>query len=82
MIYTNLHGQTKSEKQNAMGPSIVDPRSGEILESDIIWWHNLMKGLHSWIRVQTGPIDKNARANKISDKLMGEAIRFVSSSMY
>ncbi|GAA4236884.1 zinc-dependent metalloprotease [Postechiella marina] len=68
-----------SEKQNAMGPSIVDPRSGEILESDIIWWHNLMKGLHSWIRVQTGPIDAKARANKFSDAHMGEAIRFVSS---
>ncbi len=68
-----------SETQNAMGPSVVDPRSGEILESDIIWWHNLMKGLHSWMRVQTGPIDKNARANKFSDEHMGEAIRFVSS---
>lgn len=68
-----------SEKQNAMGPSIVDPRSGEILESDILWWHNLMKGLHAWIRVQTGPIDVKARANKFSDEHMGEAIRFVSS---
>ncbi|WP_434037200.1 zinc-dependent metalloprotease [Formosa sp. 4Alg 33] len=68
-----------SEKQNAMGPSVVDPRSGEILESDIIWWHNLMKGLHSWIRVQTGPIDPKARGNKFSDEHMGEAIRFVSS---
>ncbi|WP_370456750.1 zinc-dependent metalloprotease [Wenyingzhuangia marina] len=68
-----------SEKQNAMGPSIVDPRSGQILESDIVWWHNLMKGLHSWIRVQTGPIDPKARANKFSDEHMGEAIRFVSS---
>ncbi|GAL64178.1 hypothetical protein JCM19300_2331 [Algibacter lectus] len=68
-----------SEKQNAMGPSVVDPRSGEILESDIIWWHNLMKGLHSWIRVQTGPIDPKARANTFSNEHMGEAIRFVSS---
>jgi hypothetical protein len=68
-----------SEKQNAMGPSVVDPRSGQILESDIIWWHNLMKGLHSWIRVQTGPIDPKARPNKFSEQHMGEAIRFVSS---
>ncbi|WP_218599268.1 zinc-dependent metalloprotease [Polaribacter sp. NJDZ03] len=68
-----------SEKQNAMGPAIVDPRSGEILESDIIWWHNLMKGLHSWIRVQTGPIDAKARPNKFTNQHMGEAIRFVSS---
>ncbi len=68
-----------SEKQNAMGPSVVDPRSGEILEADIIWWHNLMKGLHSWLRVQTGVIDKKSRGNKFSDNHMGEAIRFVSS---
>ena len=68
-----------SENQNAMGPSVVDPRSGQILESDIIWWHNLMKGLHSWLQVQTGPIDPAARANTISTELMGEAIRFASS---
>ena len=68
-----------SEQQNAMGPSVVDPRSGQILESDILWWHNLMKALHSWIRVQTGPIDPKARANKLTDEHMGEAIRFASS---
>ena len=68
-----------SEKQNAMGPSIVDPRSGEVLEADIIWWHNLMKGLHTWLRVQTGPINKEARSNRFSDEFMGESIRFVSS---
>lgn len=68
-----------SERQNAMGPSVVDPRSGQILESDIIWWHNLMKGLHSWIRVQTGVIDPRARKNTFSNEHMGQAIRFVSS---
>ncbi|WP_064965554.1 zinc-dependent metalloprotease [Tenacibaculum ovolyticum] len=68
-----------SEKQNAMGPSVIDPRSGEILEADIIWWHNLMKGLHQWIRVQTGPINPKARANTFSDEIMGASIRFVSS---
>lgn len=68
-----------SAKQNAMGPSVVDPRSGEILEADIIWWHNLLQGLHSWIRVQTAAIDPKARSNKFSDEHMGEAVRFVSS---
>lgn len=68
-----------SPKSNAMGPSVVDPRSGEILEADIIWWHNVMTSLQSWMRIQTGPIDPKARANKFSDELMGEAIRFVSS---
>lgn len=68
-----------SQKSNAMGPSVIDPRSGEIIESDIIWWHNVMTSVHSWMRIQTGPIDAKARANKFSDEHMGEAIRFVSS---
>ncbi len=68
-----------SPKANAMGPSVVDPRSGEILEADIIWWHNVMTSLHDWMRIQTGPIDPKARGNKFSDEHMGEAIRFVSS---
>lgn len=68
-----------SPKSNAMGPSVVDPRSGEILEADIIWWHNVMTSLHDWMRIQTGPIDLKARGNKFSDEHMGEAIRFVSS---
>lgn len=68
-----------SPKSNAMGPSVIDPRSGEIIESDIIWWHNVMTSLHSWMRIQTGAIDEKARGNKFSDEHMGEAIRFVSS---
>ncbi len=68
-----------SDKANAMGPSVYDPRSGEILESDVIWWHNVMTAVHSWMRVQTGVIDQKSRANKFSDEQMGAAIRFVSS---
>jgi hypothetical protein len=68
-----------SQKANAMGPSVVDPRSGEIIEADIIWWHNVMTSLQSWMRIQTGPIDTKARGNNFSDEHMGEAIRFVSS---
>ncbi|QSB28563.1 zinc-dependent metalloprotease [Flavobacterium sp. CLA17] len=68
-----------SQKSNAMGPSVVDPRSGEIIEADIIWWHNVMTSLQSWMRIQTGPIDPKSRGNTFSDEHMGEAIRFVSS---
>jgi len=68
-----------SSQANAMGPSVVDPRSGEIIEADIIWWHNVMTALQSWIRVQTGVIDPRARANKFEDEHMAHAIRFVSS---
>lgn len=68
-----------SDKANAMGPSVFDPRSGEIIEADVIWWHNVMTAVHSWMRVQTGAIDPKARANRFEDEHMGEAIRFVSS---
>jgi len=68
-----------SPKSNAMGPSVVDPRSGEIIEADIIWWHNVMTSLQSWMRIQTGPIDSKSRGNVFDDEHMGEAIRFVSS---
>ncbi len=68
-----------SSMANAMGPSVVDPRTGEILESDIIWWHNVMTLLHSWMRVQTGIIDPEARGNIFPDAKMANAIRFVSS---
>ena len=68
-----------SSMANAMGPSVVDPRTGEILESDIIWWHNVMTLLHSWMRVQTGIIDPEARGNVFPDAKMANAIRFVSS---
>lgn len=68
-----------SPKSNAMGPAVVDPRSGEILESDVIWWHNVMTSLQYWMRIQTGVIDKEARGNNLSDARMGHAIRFVSS---
>ena len=68
-----------SQQANAMGPSVVDPRSGEIIEADVVWWHNVMSLLHTWMRVQTAPIDPRARANKLSDEHMASAIRFVSS---
>lgn len=68
-----------SSQANAMGPSVVDPRSGEILEADVIWWHNVMTVLNSWMRIQTGIIDTAARGNTFSDEKMAHAIRFVSS---
>ncbi len=68
-----------SEIANAMGPHVADPRSGEIIESHIFWYHNVMSVLKQWYMVQCGTIDKRARKPEIDDKLMGELIRFVSS---
>lgn len=68
-----------SDKANAMGPSVIDPRSGEILEADVIWWHNVMTLIKDWMRVQTGIVDPAVRGNVLSENRMGNAIRFVSS---
>ena len=68
-----------SETENAYGPHIIDPRSGEIIESHICWFHNVMNLLKKWYTVQCGPLDKRLKDGKIDDKLMGQLIRFVSS---
>ena len=68
-----------SDVPNASGPSIADPRTGEILESHINWYHNVMKLLNDWYFVQASPNDPRARKVDFDDELMGELIRFVSS---
>lgn len=68
-----------AEIQNAYGPNVHDPRSGEILESHIGWYHNIMSLLRNWYLIQTAAVDPAARKKKFDDKLMGELIRFVSS---
>lgn len=67
-----------SEKKNAMGPSLLDPRSGEILEADIMWWHNVISMVSEWITTQTGAVNAEARRSPLPDSLMGDAIRFVA----
>lgn len=64
---------------NANGPHVSDPRSGEILESDINWYHNVMTLLRNWFFVQTAAINKDARGVSFKDDVMGRLIRFVSA---
>lgn len=68
-----------SEVANAQGPHIHDPRSGEIMESHINWFHKVMSLLRSWYMIQASPSDPRARKAKFDDSLMGDLIRFVSS---
>jgi len=68
-----------SETENAYGPRIVDPRSGEIIEAHVCWYHNVMNLLKKWYMVQCGPLDKRAQTMEFPDELMGQLIRFVSS---
>ena len=64
---------------NAYGPNVHDPRSGEIIESHIGWYHNVMELLHDWYQTQVGALDPRARKPEFDEALMGELIRFVSS---
>jgi len=64
---------------NANGPRVSDPRSGEIFESDINWYHNVMKLLRNWYFVQTAAVNPEARGVEFKNEVMGELIRFVSS---
>jgi hypothetical protein len=64
---------------NANGPHVSDPRSGEILESDINWYHNVMSLVNGWFFAQTAASNTNAQNSKFTDEVMGELIQFVSS---
>lgn len=68
-----------SETPNAYGPRVSDPRSGEIIESHVGWYHNVMKLVQRWYMIQAGPLDARARKMHLDDELMGQLIRFVSS---
>ena len=64
---------------NAYGPHVSDPRSGEILESDIGWYHNVMNLVRNWFFIQTAAINPDARSPKFRDEVMGKLVQFVSS---
>ncbi|MGF1670617.1 MAG: zinc-dependent metalloprotease [Balneolaceae bacterium] len=65
--------------QNAFGPHVHDPRSGQILTSAIGWYHNVMNLLRNWYFIQTAAANPEARGVEFDDDVMGELIRFVSA---
>ncbi len=68
-----------SDIQNASGPHVHDPRTGEILESDINWYHNVMRLLRNWYLIQTAAVNPAAQDKDFEDDVMGELVRFVSA---
>jgi len=68
-----------SDTPNASGPHVSDPRSGEIIESHINWYHNVMSLVRNWYFLQCSPVDPGARKMTFDTELMGQLIRFVSS---
>ena len=63
--------------RNALGPRVADPRSGEILESDIIWYHNHMRSYRNRLMIETGAANPEARSLTLPEELLGEAVRAV-----
>lgn len=63
--------------ENASGPHIHDPRTGEILESDIQFYHNIMNLQRSWYFLQAGPLDPRAQKLPLPDDLMGVLLEYV-----
>jgi len=66
-----------SETENASGPHIHDPRSGEIIESDIQYYHNVQNLAKNWYFVQVGPLNPRAQKLPLPDDIMGELMRYV-----
>ncbi|MFT6882167.1 MAG: hypothetical protein ACI83W_000789 [Marinoscillum sp.] len=65
--------------QNAQGPHVHDPRTGEILESDILWYHNILNLLRNWYFSQTAAVNPDAQMPQFDDEVMGQLVRFVSA---
>ncbi len=68
-----------SEVENAEGPSVYDPRTGEILESDIMWHHNVLNLLRNWYFVQTAAVNKDAQNIQFSNEVMGRLVSFIAT---
>ncbi|MBR6287625.1 MAG: zinc-dependent metalloprotease [Bacteroidaceae bacterium] len=64
---------------NAMGPSYYDPRTGEILGANVIWYHNIVSLLHNWRFVQTSAVDPRVRKSVFDDDVMCESMRYAAA---
>lgn len=64
---------------NAMGPSYTDPRTGEILGADVIWYHNILKLVHEWRFTQTAAVDKRVRTSVFADSVMYASLTYVAA---
>ncbi|WP_460218884.1 zinc-dependent metalloprotease [Psychroserpens sp. MEBiC05023] len=66
-----------SETRNAIGPSVSDPRSGEIIESDIIWYHNHLRSYRNRYMLETGAANPSARTLNTPEEEIGEMMKMV-----
>ena len=75
----NVIRWTPSGRQNAMGPAVVDPRSGEVISSHAIFWNDVLKLVETWYFTQVSPLDVRAQKLPLPDDLMGELLRYVAT---
>lgn len=66
-----------STTRNAVGPSVTDPRTGEIIESDIIWYHNHLRSYRNRFMIEAGAQNPNARTLNTPEAEIGEMMRMV-----
>jgi len=73
----NVVRWTPSGRQNAMGPAVIDPRSGEVISSHAIFWHDVLRLVETWYFTQVGPLDPRARKLPLPTELTGELLRYI-----
>ena len=64
-------------RENALGPNVVDPRSGEVISSHTLVWHDVLRLAELWYFTQVGPLDPRAKKLPLPDDLEGELLRYV-----
>jgi Met-zincin/Domain of unknown function (DUF5117) len=75
----NVIRWTPSGRQNAMGPAVVDPRSGEVISSHAIFWHDVLRLAETWYFTQVSPLDPRAQKLPLPDDIIGEMLRYIVS---
>lgn len=78
-IRNNCYRMITTPVQNSMGPSCADPRSGEIIQGDVLFYSNIIKLLHDWRFVQTAAVDPKVRKAVFDDETMGSSLRYVAA---
>jgi hypothetical protein len=73
----NVVRWTPSGRRNALGAAVVDPRSGEVISSHTLLWHDVLKLLETWYFTQASPLDPRAQRLPLQPELMGELLRYV-----
>jgi hypothetical protein len=73
----NVMRWAPSGRRNALGAAVVDPRSGEVISSHTLLWHDVLKLLETWYFTQASPMDARAQKLPLQPDLMGELLRYV-----